>query len=117
MTKPISTRVHGAIDYLWAAASAALARRLDGAGATSRLLDTAGAAATASSMVTKYEWGAVPLMPMRGHLAADLALCSVMVASPLFLPPAERRYAAIPVILGAMGIVVSLLTDPRPSLE
>lgn len=117
MTKPISTRVHGAIDYAWAAAAAALARRMDGARATERLLERAGAAATASALVTRYEWGAVPLMPMRGHLALDHVLCGVLLASPLFLPAAERRYAAVPVLLGAVGVVVALLTQPRPARE
>lgn len=113
MTKPISTRVHGMIDYAWAAAASALASRLNGAGATSRLLNRAAGAATASSFVTRYEWGIVPLMPMQAHLAADFALCGVLLASPLFLPASERRAAMIPVILGAMGFVTGLLTDTR----
>ena len=115
-TKPISTRVHGAIDYAWAAAAAALARRM-GPGATARLLERAGAAATASALVTRYEWGAVPLMPMRAHLALDYAVCGVLLASPLFLPAAARRDAAAPVLLGAAGVLVALLTQPRPADE
>jgi hypothetical protein len=113
VTKPISTRVHGLIDYAWAAAASGFASRLNAAASTARLLNGAASAATASSFVTKYEWGVVPVMPMKGHLAADFALCSVLVASPLFLPPSERRAAMIPVILGAMGIITGLLTDSR----
>jgi hypothetical protein len=113
VTKPISTRVHGLIDYAWAAAASGLANRLNAAASTARLLNGAASAATASSFVTRYEWGVVPVMPMKGHLAADFALCSVLVASPLFLPASERRAAIIPVVLGAMGFVTALLTDPR----
>lgn len=117
MTKPISTRVHGLIDYAWAAAASGLADRLTAAASTARLLSGAASAATASSLVTRYEWGVVPVMPMKTHLAADLALCTVLVASPLFLPASERRAAIVPVVLGLMGFVTAMLTDPRRRLE
>jgi hypothetical protein len=117
MTKPISTRVHGMIDYSWAAAVSGVAGRLNRAESTARLLNRAAGAATASSFVTRYEWGVVPMMPMKGHLAADVALCSVLVAAPLFLPPSERRAALIPVLFGVMGLVTALLTDTRRQAE
>jgi hypothetical protein len=59
MTKPISTRVHGLIDYGWVAAATALSRRVDGATSTARLLRYAATTTTASSLVTNYEAGAV----------------------------------------------------------
>jgi hypothetical protein len=117
MTKPISTRVHGMIDYTWTVAASALATRLGRASSTARLLRSAAAAATATSLVTNYEGGAVRLMPMKGHLAADFALCSVLLASPFFLPATERRVAIIPVLLGALGVVTGLLTKTRSPLE
>jgi hypothetical protein len=117
MTKPISTRVHGIIDYTWAAAASSSAGRLDGATSTARLLRGAANAATASALVTNYECGAVRLLPMKGHLALDAALCSVLVASPLFLPARERRYAVIPVLLGITGLIVGMLTDTRSPME
>lgn len=117
MTKPISTRLHGVIDYTWAAATSALATRVDGATSTARLLRNAATATTASSFITNYECGAVRLMPMKGHLALDAVMCSALVASPLFLPASERRYALIPVVLGAIGLVTGLLTDTRSPME
>ncbi|MGH8185623.1 MAG: hypothetical protein ACREUC_03605, partial [Steroidobacteraceae bacterium] len=101
MTKPISTRLHGVIDYTWAAVASALSTRVDGATSTARLLRNAATAVTASSFITNYECGAVRVMPMKGHLALDAVMCSALIASPLFLPASERRYAVVPVLLGA----------------
>jgi hypothetical protein len=117
MTKPISTRVHGIIDYSWALAASSLAGRVDGATSTARLLRGAANAATASALVTDYECGAMRLVPMEEHLAIDAALCSVLIAAPLFLPASERRYAALPVLLGITGIVTGMLTQTRAPLE
>jgi hypothetical protein len=64
-------------------------------------------------MITNYESGTVRVLPMKAHLAADVALSAILIASPWLLPKSERRYAAIPVILGVIGLVTSLLTDTR----
>jgi hypothetical protein len=117
MTRPISTRVHGLIDYSWAAAATALSSRMDAATSTARLLRGAAATATASSVATNYEAGAIRVLPMKAHLALDYALCAVLVAAPLYVPPHERRYAIVPVLLGLAGFVTALLTQPRSPLE
>ena len=117
MTKPISTRTHGIIDYGWAAAATALAKRAEDAPSTARLLRSAASLATATSAVTNYEYGAIRLLPMRGHLAFDFALCSALLVSPLFLPESERRHALVPAALGVAGLITGLLTRPRSPLE
>jgi hypothetical protein len=117
MTKPISTRTHGIIDYGWAAAATALARRADDAPSTARLLRNAATLTTATSAITNYEYGAMRLLPMRGHLAFDFAVCSALIVSPLFLPESERRHALIPAALGLAGIITGVLTRPRSPLE
>ena len=117
MTKPISTRMHGIIDYTWAAAASSLAGRVDGATSTARLLRGAANATTASALLTNYECGAVRLLPMKGHLALDAVLCAALVASPLFLPARERRYSVIPVLLGITGLIAGILTDTRSPVE
>jgi len=57
------------------------------------------------------------VLPMKAHLAMDYALCAALVASPLYLPADERRYAFVPVLLGVAGFVTALLTQPRSPLE
>ena len=117
MTKPISTRIHGIIDYTWAAAATSLAGRMDGATSTARLLRGAANAATASALVTNYECGAVRVLPMKGHLAVDAALCTALIASPWFLPASERRYATVPVLLGMAGLITGMLTQTQSPME
>lgn len=117
MTKPISTRVHGIIDYTWVAAASSAATRVNGSTSTARLLRRAAAVATASSFFTRYEGGAVRIMPMKGHLAMDALLCGGLIASPWYLPAAERRYAAIPVALGIVGLIAGMLTETRSPVE
>ncbi len=116
MRKPLSTRAHGMIDHTWLAAATALSARHD-ATSTARLLQRAAAVARTSSMMTNYENGTVRLLPVKAHLAVDVALCTVLIASPWILPESERRFAAIPVALGIIGLVASLLTKTRSPME
>ena len=115
--KPISTRVHGIIDYTWVATASSLAGRMDGATSTARLLRGAANAATASALVTNYECGAVRVLPMKGHLAIDAALCAALIASPLYLPASERRYTTAPVLLGIVGLITGMLTRTQSPME
>jgi hypothetical protein len=117
VTKPISTRLHGMIDYSWASAATAMSKRVNGATSTARLLRRAASTATANSLLTNYEAGALRVMPMKAHLAMDVALCGALLAAPLYLPESERRYAFIPMLLGAVGLVTGLLTKTRSPLE
>jgi hypothetical protein len=117
MPKPISTRIHGVIDYTWAVAASSLAGRMNGATSTARLLRGAANAATASALVTNYENGVLRVLPMKGHLAIDAAICSALIASPLFLPASERRFSAAPVLFGVAGLIVGMLTETRSPTE
>ena len=110
MYRPISTRTHGLIDYAWATTAGTLPKMIDGATATARLVRSAAASASANSMVTNYEGGVVRVMPMRMHLAMDALLGTALILAPLFLPRDERRYAAIPVVLGAVALITGMLT-------
>ena len=40
-----------------------------------------------------------------------LMMCAALMMSPLFLPRRDRRYATLPVLLGAVGVLVSFVTD------
>ena len=112
MHRPISTKTHGVIDYaLWVTTVGALPKMMNSATATASLVRSAGTAASVNAMITDYEAGLVRVMPMKGHLALDLAMCTALVLSPFFLPASERRYAFIPVALGAIGLVTGLMTQ------
>ncbi len=117
MTKPISTRTHGIVDYSWSAAARSAAGHVGGATSTALLLRRAADVATATSLLTRYECGALRLLPMKSHLTIDKLLCGALVASPLFLPASERRYALLPMLFGAFGLVASMLTESRSPVE
>jgi hypothetical protein len=38
-------------------------------------------------------------------------MCTALMISPCFLPRSDRRYTALPVLLGAAGLLVSILND------
>ena len=117
MTRPISTRTHGMIDYAWATAAETLPKMMENATRTARLVRGAGAAAGMNSMLTNYEAGIVRVMPMKAHLAVDMLMCTALLLSPFFLPSSERRYAFIPMALGAVGLMAGLMTETESPLE
>ena len=118
MNRPISTKTHGMIDYaLWVTTASALPKMMNGAIHTARLVRNAGTAASVTAMVTNYEAGVVRLMPMKGHLALDFMMCTALILSPLFLPASERRYALIPMTLGAVGLITGLMTQTESPTE
>jgi hypothetical protein len=77
----------------------------------------AGTAASMNAIVTNYEAGLMRVMPMKGHLALDVMMCTALMLSPFFLPASERRYAFVPVALGAIGLVTGLMTQTESSTE
>jgi short-subunit dehydrogenase len=92
MKRPISTRLHGALDYLTggllAAAPSVLGLERDAPAARSMRAAAAGHAGY--SLVTDYELGAVKALPMRAHLALDAAGAVALAASPWLLGTARR---------------------------
>ena len=40
-----------------------------------------------------------------------LMMCTALMLSPCFLARGDRRYATLPVLLGAAGMLVTILTD------
>ena len=111
MTRPITTRTHGALDYAWVSAAASAARAANASGATARFVRSSSVAAGINSMLTDYEAGVLRLMPMRVHLAVDFVIGAALVLSPLFLPKSGRRSVAFSVALGLTACAASLLTD------
>jgi hypothetical protein len=114
----IPTSVHGVLDYVTGSAllaapelfrlkdvpSAALSPRLTGAGAT------------AYSLLTDYELGAVRLLPMPVHLALDAMSGALLATSPWLLGYAKNgpRYWLPHALVGASEILAALATKTQP---
>ena len=111
MERPITTKAHGFIDYAWATTAGSASKWMEAGPSTARLIRNAAAAAGLNSLCTKYEAGALRVLPMRAHLSVDALICAALVLSPFFLPRVERRYAVVPILLGAVGLMTSLLTQ------
>lgn len=47
----------------------------------------------------------------KAHLAVDFVMCSALLLSPFYLPRSQRRYTAIPVLLGAAGLLTAVMTQ------
>ena len=114
--RPISTRLHGVLDYLTGATlvAAPSVLGLDGGSPTARLLRVAGAGHAVYSTLTNYGLGLVRLVPMRAHLIADAVGALGLVAAPWLLGTAggDRREWLPPLAFGLYELAAVALTDP-----
>ena len=113
----ISTRTHGAIDYL-TGARLLLAPALLGISdepAAARGLRAAGLAAMAYSLLTDYEFGLVRIIPMPAHLAMDATSGVLVAASPWLFGFATRgpRYRRSHVLIGLAEVLAALTSKTR----
>jgi len=114
--KPISTRVHGVIDYV-VGGLLILAPWILGfarGGAETWIPVLLGAGIIVYSLLTDYEDGAVGLIPMTGHLVLDAVGGAFLAASPWIFGYAD--YIWWPhVLVGVAEIGVAALTQTVPS--
>jgi hypothetical protein len=113
----ISTRTHGAIDYL-TGAGLLVAPPLLGISdepAAAYALRAAGLAAMAYSLLTDYEFGLVRIIPMPAHLAMDAASGVLVAASPWLFGFAGRgpRYRRPHVVIGLAEVLAALTSKTR----
>jgi hypothetical protein len=117
MMRPISTRTHGIIDYAYSAALIGLPLLLRWDRRATQLSMSAGLATLGVSLMTKYELGAIPLLPMKAHLAMDAAETSMLMAAPKMIGAHDGGAARVLAILGAAGAAVGALTQTQSPLE
>lgn len=121
MKRPITTRMHGIIDYTTSAALLAGPEllRLQGVRASALAPRVAGAGATVYSALTDYEHGLAKRIPMRAHLALDAASGAALAASPWVLGYARhgRRHWLPHVVVGAGEMLTALATKTDPPLR
>ena len=108
----ISTKAHGAIDYLTGAGllMAPVLLGISDEPAAARTLRAAGLAATTYSVFTDYEFGLVRAIPMPVHLAMDAASGMLLAASPWLFGFAGRgpRYRLPHAFVGASEVLAAL---------
>lgn len=121
MTKPISTEVHGIVDYstsgLLIGAPFLFGYELDSPEAIVPM--SLGALTIGASMMTDYELGMTPVISMKTHLTIDVMNGLFLAASP-FIFGFYKKSAMnwLPhVILGVGEVAAALLTETRTSYD
>ena len=112
----IPTRVHAVIDYIVAVILLGLPYLFDawaGGGAKVWVPMALGIATIVYSLLTSYELGMVPVLPMPVHLFLD-ALSGLVLALSPFLFSFDGQISKPYVLLGLFEIAASLMTQTRP---
>ena len=113
--RPISSKLHGVLDYTTGATLTVLPSVL-GLGGTraGRVLRFAGATHAGYSVFTKYELGAVKVLAYRGHLALDAVAAVGLAAAPWLLRTRDEgvRHWLPHVVLGLYELGAVALSDP-----
>lgn len=111
----ISTRVHGMADYLMGLLLIVAPFLLGFAtgGAAQWVPIILGVVMLASAIMTKYELGLMPLIPMPLHLTMDLLSGILLLVSPWLFGFADTVYLPH-VVLGLLEIGASLTTEKQP---
>lgn len=114
MKKPISTRLHGLLDYV--------------AGITllipwivnfyednsdTWILAMVGLFILVTSLLTNYELSFIRLIPMKLHLFIDVVVAAFLIALP-FIYPMYHYYLYWPVALGIGELLIVVLSSSRP---
>ena len=107
----LPTRLHGVVDYVWGLALLASPWVLGFADvpAAKWIAVVFGIGAILYSLVTAYELGVVPLLPMRLHLVLDGLAGFILAITPWGFGFAERVFWPF-VLFGLFSVAASLVT-------
>jgi hypothetical protein len=114
MKKPISTRLHGVLDYVagitlmvpWIV-------NFYGDNSDTWMLAMAGIFTILISLLTNYELSFIRIIPMKVHLFLDVLVAAFLIALP-FIYPMYHYYFYWPVALGICELLIVVLSSSRP---
>ncbi len=113
----IPTSAHGVVDYTTAFTLLVAPKlwRLDEVPTSAATFYLAGGSLTASCLITDYELSVANVIPMRIHLALDIASGAALAASPFLLGFRQSgpRYWIPHVAVGASEIITAAITKPE----
>ena len=113
MRRPISPLAHGIIDYGYAAATLGVPPLMGWSRRSRQLLAAAAGSTLAYSLLTRYPLGVLKLLPLRLHLALDVALSLAVFAAQFELTEEESDVRLAFVALAALGLGAAALTRTR----
>jgi hypothetical protein len=116
MQKLISRQTHAVLDYAYAgfiAAAPELVGYRDEETAVT-LSRAVGGGVALTSLMTRYELGAVPVLSFKTHLATDVAAGLFTAAAPFVFGFANNKRARnVFVGMGLFSVMAGLITDPE----
>lgn len=120
MRHPITTRMHGMLDYpagVLLIAAPWIFGFSDASDAAVAVPIIVGALIILQSLITDYELSLARIIPMPGHLGIDMIAAIVLALSPvIFGFTDEGTNAWLPHVVAGVGLLVaSALTNPHPS--
>jgi hypothetical protein len=115
--RPISTRTHGIIDYIFSATLLTLPFALRWPARAAQLSVGAGLATLGVSLLTNYEYGLARLLPMKAHLGMDAAENSLLMSAPKIVGGEDRSAGRILAMMGTVGSAIGAMTKTRSPLE
>lgn len=113
--KIISTKVHGAIDYLAVGTLLALPHAMGWSANVTRLLTASALRTLAYSLLTQYEFSALRLLPMKTHLKLDGSSGLMLALAALFIGDARAKKALVG--LGLFELATALLSKQESDVQ
>lgn len=113
----LSTRVHGVLDYVVGLILVLLPRLLgfQTGGPEQKIPMILGVSALVYSLITRYEFGLIKVLPFRFHLTLDFFSGVILATSPWVFDFADRVWAPH-LVFGLFEIAAVVLTHPEPVL-
>lgn len=118
MYKLFTTRTHGMLDYLTAATLAILPRAMGWSPTATRVFDAAAVGVLGYSMLTRYEYGVAPVLPMKGHLIMDAVGGTGLIVTGVMLSGEGWDVRGTLIGFGVWELIAPALTEtePRPDI-
>src|SRR3954471_8957118 len=117
MRRPITSRMHGMLDYpmgVLLIASPWIFGFSDVGGAATAVPIVIGVVVLAQSLITDYEYSVIDALPLRGHLMMDVLAGVVLAASPwIFGFADEGTNAWLPHLVFGLGLLAAGLMTQR----
>ena len=109
--KPISTRTHALLDYLTVAKFLVLPRVMGFNKTVTNGMTAIGLVKLAYTLLTRHEGGVYKVLPMKAHLAMDVAGGAMLCALPFVDGEEDSAATGVCVSLGAFDILAAPLTE------
>lgn len=117
MSKPISSTVHGVLDYMTVGLLFSLPRMMGWSRRATEVADVASMGAAVYSLMTRYELGVVRVLPMKAHLTLDAASGAALLGAAALLEDEDPEVRATMGAIGLWEIAAALMTQTKSGVE